>query len=91
LVVAGAAGFFFFLLGFFAGFAGVVAAVPAAGVSAAIGAADFGISADIAIAAKPKVNSAVLIRDPNLVMRSPNGGINKHFKEYASIRRFRPR
>jgi hypothetical protein len=91
LVVAGAAAFFFFLLGFFAGFAGVVAVVPAAGASAAIGAADFGISADIAIAAKPKVNSAALIRVPDLVMRSPNGGINKHFKEYASIRRFRPR
>jgi hypothetical protein len=46
----------------------------AAGVSAAIGAAAFGISADIAAAARPKVNNAVLIRIPDLFMRSPNGG-----------------
>jgi hypothetical protein len=42
-------------------------------VSAAIGAADFGISAAVAAAAKPRVNNAVIIKLPDLVIRSPNG------------------
>jgi hypothetical protein len=93
VVGAGAAGFFFFLLlVFLAGFGVVVAGVVAAGVvSAAIGAADFGISADIAADAMPKVNNAALIRVPDLVMRSPSGGINKHFEEYPGTAPDHPR
>jgi hypothetical protein len=63
----------------------------AAGASAAIGAAAFGISADIAAAARPKVNNAVLIRIPDLFMRSPNGGVYIRLEEYASIPPFQPR
>jgi hypothetical protein len=83
LVVAGEAAFFFFLLCFLAGFAVSVAGAAAAGASAAIGAAAFGMSAAIAAAARPKVNNAEVIRVPDLFMRSPNGGIDKHYKEYA--------
>jgi hypothetical protein len=50
--------------------AGVPVAVP---VSAAIGAADFGISAAIEEAAKPKLNSAAVIRVADLFIRSPSG------------------
>jgi hypothetical protein len=93
LVVAGAAAFFFFLLlcFFVAGFDASAAGAAAAGASAAIGAAAFGISAAIAAAARPKVINADVIKVPDLFMRSPNGGINKHFKEYASIHPFHPR
>ena len=42
-------------------------------VSAAIGAADFGMSAAIEAAAKPRVNNAVVIRVADFFMRSPNG------------------
>jgi hypothetical protein len=84
LVVAGAeAAFFFFLLCFLAGFAVSAAGAEAAGASAAIGAAAFGISAAIAAAARPKVSNAEVIRVPDLFMRSPNGGIDKRFEEYA--------
>jgi hypothetical protein len=78
---------FFFLLCFL-GFGASVVVPAAAGGSAAIGAADFGISADIAAAARPKVNNAVVIRVPDLVMRSPNGGIDKQIREYARSTRF---
>jgi hypothetical protein len=44
-------------------------------VSAAVGAADFGASAAIEAAAKPKLNNAVVIRVADLFMRTPNGGI----------------
>jgi hypothetical protein len=90
LVVAGAAvDFFFFLLCFLAaGFDASAAGAAAAGASAVIGAAAFGISAAIAAAARPKVNNAEVIRVPDLFMRSPNGGINKHFKEYAGSTHF---
>jgi hypothetical protein len=93
LVVAGAAAFFFFLLlcFFVAGFEASVAGAAAAGESAAMGAAAFGISAAIAAAARPKVINADVIKVPDLFMRSPNGGINKHFKEYAWIHPFHPR
>jgi hypothetical protein len=93
LVVAGATAFFFFLVGFLVDFVVVVvvAVAEAAGASAAIGAAAFGISAAIAAAARPKVNKAEVIKVPDLFMRSPNGGINNHFKEYASIHSFHPR
>jgi hypothetical protein len=96
VVGAGAAGFFFFLLvGFLVVVAGFVAGVAAgvaagAGVSAAIGAADFGRSAAMAAAARPRVNKAELIKVPDLFMRSPNGGIDS-LKEYAPIHPFRPR
>jgi hypothetical protein len=65
------------------GFGASVAGVAAAGGSAAIGAADFGMSADIAAAARPKVNKAEVIRVPDLIMRSPNGGMDKQIGEYA--------
>jgi hypothetical protein len=89
VVAAGAAAafFVFFLVLFFlvAGFDASAAGAAAAGASAAIGAAAFGISAAIAAAAMPKVNSAEVIKVPDLFMRSPNGGIDKRLKEYASI------
>jgi hypothetical protein len=91
LVVAGAAvDFFFFLLLFFlvAGFDVSAAGAAAAGASAVIGAAAFGISAAMAAAARPKVINAEAIRVPDLFMRSPNGGINKHVKEYAGSTHF---
>jgi hypothetical protein len=52
-------------------------------VSAATGVADFGASAAIDAAAKPTVNNAVMIRVPDLVIKSPTGGID-------SRRRIRP-
>jgi hypothetical protein len=42
-------------------------------VSAATGVEDFGASAAIDAAAKPTVNNAVMIRVPDLVIKSPNG------------------
>jgi hypothetical protein len=74
---AGVAGFFFLLCDFLlVDFPLLVdgveeAGAPAAGVSAAIGAADFGISAAIAAAAMPKLNRAEAIRVPDFVMGSP--------------------
>lgn len=72
-----------FLCDFLAGFAESAAGAAAAGASAAIGAAAFGMLAADAMAARPKVNSAEVIKVPDLFMRSPNGGINRQFKEYA--------
>jgi hypothetical protein len=51
----------------------VAAAGVAVLVSAATGVADFGASAAIDAAAKPTVNNAVMIRVPDLVIKSPNG------------------
>jgi hypothetical protein len=76
LVVEGAAAFFFFLC-FLAGFDVSVAVPEAAGESADIGAAVFGISAAIAAAARPKVNKAEVIRVPDLFIGSPTVGIYK--------------
>jgi hypothetical protein len=59
-----------FVLLVFAAGAGVAVAV-----SAAVGAADFGASAAIEAAARPKLNKAVVIRVADLFMRTPNGGI----------------
>ena len=81
----------FFFLACFLGFGASVVDPAAAGGSAAIGAADFGMSADIARAARPKVNNAEVIRVPDLFMRSPSGGMYIRSEEYASIRRFHPR
>ena len=89
VVGAGVAAFFFLLeLCFLAGLVEVEAGAPAAGASAAIGAAVFGISAAIAPAAIPKAKIAEVIKDPDLFMRSPAGGINKRFEEYAGSARF---
>jgi hypothetical protein len=89
LVVAGAAAaFFFFLLCFLAVFGASVAGAAAAGASAAIGAAAVGMPAAIEAAASPKVNSAEVIKVPDLFMRSPNGGIDKHVEEYAGSMHF---
>jgi hypothetical protein len=89
LVVAGAAAaLFFLLLLFFLAVFGASAGAAAAGASAAIGAAAFGISAAMEAAARPKVNNAEVIRIPDLFMRSPNGGIDKHFEEYAGSMHF---
>ena len=52
----------------------VLVAGAGVAVSAAIGAADFGISAAMDAAAKPKVNNAVVMRVADFFMRSPNGG-----------------
>ncbi len=65
---AGLAGFAFF--GFLGLAAGLVV-VAAAGASAAIGAADFGMSAAIAAAAIPTDNKAEAINFPDVIMRSP--------------------
>jgi hypothetical protein len=89
VVGAGVAAFFFLLeLCFLAGLVEVEAGAPAAGASAAIGAAVFGISAAIAAAAIPKAKIAEVIKDPDLFMRSPAGGINKRFEEYAGSVKF---
>jgi hypothetical protein len=90
LVVAGAAAFFFFLLVFFlaAGFDESAAGAEAAGASAAIGAATFGMSAADAATARPRVNNAEVIKVPDLFMRSPNGGIDERSKEYARSTHF---
>jgi hypothetical protein len=48
------------------------------------------MSAAIAAAAIPMVNNAEVIKVPDLFMRSPNGGIDKRFREYASIHPFQP-
>jgi hypothetical protein len=64
--------------------AGVVAAVP---VSAAIGAADFGMSAAIAAVAIPRDNKAVAI---NLVMGSPAVGLTSA-RRIPRERDFEPR
>ena len=58
--------FLCFLECFFAGFVLSDAGAPAAGASAAIGAADFGMSAAIAAAANPRVNNAEVIKVPDL-------------------------
>jgi hypothetical protein len=73
---AGAVDFFFLLCFLLVDFPLLVdgveeAGAPAAGVSAAIGAADFGMSAAMAAAAMPKLNKAEVIRVPDLVMGSP--------------------
>jgi hypothetical protein len=82
-VVEGAGAAFFFLWCFLAVFgAGASAELVAAGESAAIGAAFFGISAAIAPAARPKVNKAEVSRVPDLFIASPTVGINKQMKEY---------
>jgi hypothetical protein len=80
LVVEGAA--FFFLWCFLAGFGASV--LDAAGESAAIGAALFGISAAaIAPEARPNVNKAEMIRVPDLFIASPTGGYLQTVEEYA--------
>lgn len=71
LVVDGAGAFLPFLPLCFLP-AGLVVVVPAAGASADIGAAVFGMSAAIAAAAKLTDNNAVAI---NLVMGSPAVGL----------------
>jgi hypothetical protein len=61
-------------------------------VSAAIGAADFGISAAIEAAAKPKVNKAVVIRVAVFFMRSPNGWLRlQALRRIRRIRDLQPR
>jgi hypothetical protein len=80
-VVEGAGAAFFFLWCFLAGFV-ASAELAAAGESAAIGAAFFGISAAIAPAARPIVNKAEASRVPDLFIASPTVGINKQMKEY---------
>jgi hypothetical protein len=70
---AGAAAFFFFLC-FLAGFGASVVVPEAAGASADIGAAVFGISAAIEAAASPKVIKAEAIKIPDLFMASPAVG-----------------
>jgi hypothetical protein len=52
-------------------------------VSAATGVADFGASAAIDAAAKPMVNNAVMIRDPDLVIKSPKRVVLVRGEEYA--------
>jgi hypothetical protein len=52
----------------------VLVAVAGVAVSAAIGAAVFGMSAAMEAAAKPNVNNAVVMRVADFFMRSPNGG-----------------
>jgi hypothetical protein len=74
-VVEGAGAAFFFLWCFLAVFgAGASAELTAAGESAAIGAAFFGISAAMAPAARPKVNKAEVNKVPDLFIASPTGG-----------------
>jgi hypothetical protein len=73
-VVEGEEAAFFFFLCFLAGFDVSVVVLEAAGESAAIGAALFGISAAIAPAARPKVNKAEAIKIPDLFIASPTGG-----------------
>jgi hypothetical protein len=62
---------FFVFLAFFAGFAGVAAALAGASSAFIIGAVDFGMSAAIAVAARPTVIKAEAISGPNLIMGSP--------------------
>jgi hypothetical protein len=84
LVVEGAAAAFFFFLCFLAaGFGASVVVPEAAGASADIGAADFGISAAIAPAARPKVNKAEAITVPDLFIASPAVGKLQRREEYA--------
>ena len=87
LVVEGAvvvAAAFFFLWCFFFAFGASVVVVPdAAGASADIGAAVFGISAAIAPAARPIVNKAETIKVPDLFIATPTVGINMRMGEYA--------
>jgi hypothetical protein len=82
-VVEGAAAAFLFFLCFLAGFGASVEVPAAAGASALIGAADFGISAAIAPAAIPTDNKAEAIKVPGLFIESPAVGIIKRRKEYA--------
>jgi len=85
LVVEGAAAAaaFFFFLCFLAGFGASVAVLEAAGASAVIGAAVFGMSAAIEAAASPKVIKAEAIKIPDLFMASPTVGKLKRMEEYA--------
>jgi hypothetical protein len=76
LAVDGAA-FFFFFPCFFAFFGASALVLAAAGASADIGAAVFGISAAIAPAAMPRVNKADVSRIPDLFIASPNGGYDR--------------
>ena len=62
---------------------GASVVLEAAGASADIGAAVFGMSAAIAPAARPMVNKAEIIKVPDLVIASPTVGINKRMREYA--------
>jgi hypothetical protein len=82
-VVEGAAAAFFFFLCFLAGFGASVEVPEAAGASALIGAADFGMSAAIAPAAIPRDNNADVIKVPDLFIQSPTVGIIERRKEYA--------
>ena len=50
---------------------GLAVSVAPAPVSAAVGAADFGMSAAMEPAARPKTNKAEPIRDADLIMESP--------------------
>jgi hypothetical protein len=77
LVVEGAGAAFFFVdfLCFLAGFGASVDVPDAAGASADIGAALFGISAAIAPAARPRVSKAEVINVPVLFIASPTVGI----------------
>ena len=61
----------------------------AVAVSAAAGAADFGVSAAMEAAAKPKVNKAVVMRVADFFMRSPNGWLRlKRCEEYDGLTRY---
>jgi hypothetical protein len=66
----------------------VLVAGAGVAVSAAIGAADFGISAAMEAAAKPNVNKAVVMRVADFFMRSPNGWLRlKRCEEYDGLTR----
>jgi hypothetical protein len=67
----------------------VVVAGAGVAVSAAIGAAVFGMSAAMEAAAKPKVNKAVVMRVADFFMRSPNGWLRlKRCEEYDGLMRY---
>jgi hypothetical protein len=83
LVVEGAAAFFFFLLCFLVVFGASVDVLDAAGASADIGAALFGMSAAMAPAARPKVSKAEVINVPDLFISSPAVGFYERKEEYA--------
>jgi hypothetical protein len=70
----------------------VLAEEAGAALSAAAGVPDFGASAAIEAAAKPKVNNAVVIRVADFFMRSPKRWCGlERCEEYAVIQGFRPR
>ena len=67
----------------------VLVLVAGVAVSAATGAAVFGVSAAMEAAAKPKVNKAVVMRVADFFMRSPNGWLRlKRCEEYDGLKLF---